>query len=102
MWEVGVGTKGLKDFSRENEALVSTEEVFKDIERHGGKRKHAHSDPTNRTVELKHRDRKQWLRGRKIEAEEPGKLTASHTELGLQPADNRSQGRLLENERHNV
>lgn len=37
--------KGLKDFSRENEALVSTEEVFKDIERHGGKRKYAHSRP---------------------------------------------------------
>lgn len=36
-------------------------------------------DPTNRTVELKHRDQKQWLRGRKNEAEEPGKLTASHT-----------------------
>lgn len=91
--------KGLKDFPRENEVLVSTERkkivqgCRKAMEETGNI---PIQDTTNSTTELSTSIQISGWQGQKNE-EKPGKLTGlTHIELGLPPAHNGSQGRLLQ------
>lgn len=108
MLEVGMGMKRLKNFPREDEALVSTEGRRIGVQdcaqqRQGEKRQYAHSRHYKTVTQS-------WGTG--VESSggwgwkmksEPGKLTGyTHTELGFSPTDNGNQGWLLGNERHTV
>lgn len=103
-----MGMKGLKDFPREDEALVSTEGRRTGVqdctqERQGEKRQYAHSRHYKTVTRVEALVQKVVVGEAGKMKSEPGKLTGyTRTELGFSPTDNRNQGWLLGNERHTV